>query len=205
MKLPLSAKQKIVLATIANLTHQYGVSPTLEQLRQALKYPSVSSVQRHTDALKRKGYLEQTRGLSIANFAEKVSIPLVGNIAAGTPLLAIENIEAYIPYDVSKLRSKATDYFFLRVVGDSMNLAKIEENIIDDGDFVLIHKQSTANFGERVVALVGEEATIKKLMKGEGCIELRPESTNPKNKPIYIFDELIIQGIVYSVLKKGLV
>ena len=203
IKPPLSTKQKIVLATIVNLTHQNGGRPTLEQLREELNYSSISSVQRHTDALKRKGYLEQARGLSIASFAEKVSIPLVGNVAAGTPLLAVENIEAYIPYDLSKLRSRADDYFFLQVVGDSMNQAKISGKTIDDGDFVLIHKQPNADFGERIVALIGDEATIKKLVKGNECIQLQPESTNPKNKPIYVFDELIIQGIVYDVIKKG--
>jgi len=203
METSLSAKQKIVLATIINLTHLYGGAPTLAQVKNALKYPTVSSVQRHTDALKRKGYLTTGRGLSLANFSEKVSIPLAGNIAAGTPFLAIENIEAYIPYDAEKLHGQAEDYFFLQIVGDSMNKAIIKGKTIDDGDFVLIHKQSTANIGQRVVALVGDEATVKKLGKGNGCIELQPESTNPKNKPIYVFEELIIQGVVYDILKNG--
>jgi repressor LexA len=202
MNKSLSAKQKIVLATILNLTHLCGGPPSLEQVRAALKYPSVSSVQRHTDALKRKGYLTSDRGLALSNFSEKVSIPLIGNIAAGTPLLATENIEAYIPYDAAKVRGKTENYFFLQIVGDSMNKAMIDGKSIDDGDFVLVRKQADASIGERVVALIGDEATVKRLSKGDGCVELRPESTNPKNKPIYVFEDLIIQGVVCDVIKK---
>jgi len=199
----LSAKQKIVLATIIDLTHQNGGAPTFEQVREALDYSSVSSVQRHTDALKRKGYLRKTRGLEIAQFAEKSQVPLVGNVAAGTPLLAIENIEAYIPYETSKLHGSAGNYFFLRAIGDSMDNANISGKSIEDGDFVLIRKQTDAEPGERIVALIGDEATIKRLFVTEEYIELRPESKNPQNKPIYLFGNILIQGRVCDVVKKG--
>ncbi len=203
MKKPLTSKQKLVLAAIADLTRKNGSSPTLEELRVFFKYPRISSVQRHTDALKRKGYLEQSRSLSAPVSNEKVQIPLVGNVACGTPLLATQNIEAYITYDKSMLSGNPSDYFFLRAVGDSMNMADVQGKVIDDGDFVLAKKQNTANFGEKVVALLGDEATIKYLKREKGHIVLSPKSSNLANKPIYISDDLLIQGIVVGVIKKG--
>lgn len=202
MRNPLTSKQKIVLSTINDLTHKKGYPPKLEELRIALKYPQISSVQRHTDALKEKGYIDKARGLSLAVSLEKVQIPLVGNVACGMPLLATENIEAYIPYDASRIHGSVQNYFFLRAVGDSMNKSNIAGKTIDDGDYVLIKKQSIADFGSKVVALIGEEATIKKLTKGDEGYRLEPESTNPANKPIYVFNELMIQGIVKDVIKK---
>jgi repressor LexA len=203
MKKQLTSKQKIVLSTIKDLTHKKGVPPKLEELRIALGLSSISSVQRHTDALKQKEYLDNTRGLSFPDSSEKIQIPLVGNIACGVPLLATENIEAYISYDASKICGTAEDYFFLRAVGDSMNKANVSGKTINDGDYVLVKKQSSPDFGSRVVALIGDEATIKKIVKGDGYIGLEPESTNPKNKPILLFDDFSVQGIVVDVIKKG--
>ena len=199
----LTTKQKLILTTISDLTHKLGHPPTLEQVRAELKYPRITSVQRHTDALKKKGYLVDSRGISFPTTAEQVKIPLVGNVACGIPLLADENIEAYVTYDASKIRGFASDYFFLRAVGDSMNNADINGKNIDSGDFVLVKKTNVPEFGKRVVALLGEEATIKKLQKKDGHIILQPESSNPANKPILVFDNLIIQGIVVDVYKSG--
>lgn len=201
MNKSLTAKQKLVLATIQDLKSKLGNSPTLEEIRKALDYAGISSVQRHTDILKEKGYLGNTRGLSLPTSNTQVQIPLVGNVACGIPLLATENIEAYISYEASRVRGEANDYFFLRAVGDSMNSANVSGKTIDDGDFVLVKKQSTANIGEPIVALIGDEATIKKLQKGNGHYVLQPESTNPQNKPIYIFDDFVIQGVVKDVIK----
>jgi len=203
MNKSLTAKQKLVLATIQDLKSKLGNFPTLEEIRKALDYAGTSSVQRHTDVLKEKGYLGNTRGLSILAYTEQVQIPLVGNVACGAPLLATENIEAYISYDASKVQGKAQDYFFLRAVGDSMNKANVSGKTIDNGDFVLVKKQSSADPGSRVVALIGDEATIKKIVPAGGAIRLEPESTNPSNKPIYMFDDFSIQGIVTDVIKKG--
>lgn len=197
----LTSKQKLILTTISDLTHKLGYPPTLEQVRVALGYPRVSSVQRHTDALKKKGYLADSRGISVPTVAKQVKIPLVGNVACGMPLLAVENIEAYVTYDASKIRGAASDYFFLRAVGDSMDNADINGKNIDNGDYVLVKKTNVPEFGKRVVALLGEEATIKKLQRNNGHIVLQPESTNPANKPILVFDDLLIQGNVVDVVK----
>lgn len=199
----LTSMQKKVLSTITDLTHKKGTPPSMEELRVTLGLSSISSVQRHTDALKEKGYLENTRGLSFPESTEKVRIPLVGNVACGLPLLATENIEAYISYDASQIRGTSDNYFFLRAVGDSMNNAYISGKSIDDGDFVLIRKQQTADPGARVVALIGDEATIKKFVPEDGHVRLQPESTNPRNKPIILFEDFSIQGVVENVIKKG--
>lgn len=200
---PLTSKQKTVLSTITDLIQKKGTPPTLEDLRSSLGLSQLSSVQRHTDALKEKGYLKDIRGISLPTSSSKVQIPLVGNVACGIPLLATENIEAYVSYDASKIRGMAQDYFFLRAIGDSMNQANISGKAIDDGDYVLIKKQSTANPGDRVVALIGDEATIKKMVPVDGAIRLEPESSNLSNKPIYLFEDFSVQGVATDVIKKG--
>lgn len=167
------------------------------ELKDILGYKEISSVQRHTEALKKKGFLvsgkHQSRGLRIVKkMSKKANIPLVGSITCGQPILAIENIEAYIPYEV---KGDPNEYFFLRATGDSMNKAGI-----NDGDLILIKNQQTADLGDKVVALIGNDATIKIFRRGKDCIILEPKSSNPAHKPIYIFDDLQIQGKVVGKL-----
>ncbi|HEX9817409.1 MAG TPA: transcriptional repressor LexA [Patescibacteria group bacterium] len=197
-------KQKLVLSAIKNLTHKLGRSPTLDEVRESLDYGSVSAVQRHTDALKEKGYLDNNRDLVLPDSVATAQIPLVGNVAAGTPFLAVENIEAYIAYDPTSLKGSPDDYFFLRAVGNSMNNASVSGQSIDDGDYVLVKKNTTADFGERIVALIGDDATIKKLDKKDNHVVLTPETTDSKNKPIFILNEedFLIQGVVVGVIKE---
>lgn len=189
----LTNRQKEVLLAINELTAKNGYSPALREIKEYLNYNSISAVQRHTDALKNKGFLSsdkyQQRNLKVKKIFQKMySIPLVGMVTCGKPILAVENIEAYIPYEV---KGDPREYFFLRAVGDSMNKAGI-----DDGDLVLIKKQPDAEVGDKVVALIGDEATIKILKKGDDCVILEPRSTNPIHKPLYIFENLQIQGKV---------
>ncbi len=211
MEKNLTQKQKIVYSTIHDYEIKHRKSPTFKELlallNGRLKLKGISSVQRHIDALKKKGYLitekYASRGTKTKiQFSNMVNIPLVGNVACGIPILAEENITAYILYARDQIE-KPEDYFFLQAHGDSMNKADIFGKSIDDGDFVLIKKQATANFGDCVVALLEDEATIKKLKKGPGHYILEPESTNPENKPIYIFEDILIQGIVQDVVKGG--
>lgn len=208
MKKSLTPQQRRILNVIKDLTLELGKPPTLEEIRKTSGLNYISSVQRHVEALKEKEYLDhipnQSRSLSpsLSN-NKKINIPLIGNIAAGVPILAIENIEAYIPYEPSRYKFRAEDYFFLRAVGDSMNQANVKGKTIDDGDFILVKKQNTAESGQIIVALLGDEATVKKLTQGNDCVILKPQSSNPNNKPIFIFDDLTIQGIVIDVIKKG--
>jgi len=198
----LTGKQKQVVAVIKDLIRKKGESPTLDEIRIVMKYSSIFSVQRHIKALKNKGIItntkNQSRSLEI-NLPDDqtLNIPLVGSIACGTPLLAIENIEAYIPYSQKVLSGPSSDYFFLQAVGDSMNQSK---PAILDKDFVLIKKQNSAEIGQRVVILIGDEATIKRLGKKGSMIVLNPESDNPNNKPIYLMESPMIQGLVIDVI-----
>ena len=194
----LTNRQKEVLSAINELTSKNGYSPTLREIKEYLKYNSISAVQRHTDALKKKGFLSsekyQQRNLKVKKiFQKKHNIPLVGMVTCEKPMLAVENIEAYIPYEV---KGDPKEYFFLRAIGDSMNKAGI-----DDGDLVLIKKQADADLGDKVVALIGDEATIKTLKKGDDCVILEPKSNNPMHKPLYIFEDLQIQGKVVGKIK----
>ena len=196
----LTSRQHEVLSAIRELTTKKGYSPTLNEIKDFLGYKRTSSVQRHTEALKAKGYLSsdkhQSRSLKIdKNISEKHNIPLVGTVTCGQPILAIENIEAYIPYSI---KGDPNEYFFLRAVGDSMNLAGI-----NDGDFVLVKKQQTADPGDVVVVLMDEEATIKVYKKDKDMIVLEPRSSNPIHKPIYIFEDFQIQGKVIEVLNNN--
>lgn len=203
MNKQLTPKQKKVLSTINDFFNKNAEHPTLEDLRVSLGLSQLSSVQRHTDALKEKGYLTNSRKLSLPTSNSRAQIPLVGNVACGAPLLAVENIEAYISFNTAKLRGQPDDYFFLRAVGDSMNKANIFGKTIDDGDLVLIRKRQSADPGSCVVALISDEATIKKYFPEDGHIRLQPESTNSKNKPLLMFEDFSIQGIVEDVIKKG--
>jgi len=193
----LTKKQKEVLSAIKEIYSKKKVSPTLKEIQDYFGYKKISSVQRHTEALKKKGFLisdkYQARSLQIKKFiSKKFNIPLIGNIACGQPILATQNIEAYIPFEI---KGDPKEYFFLRAEGDSMNKAEI-----NDGDYVLIKSQSTAEPGDKVVALIGDDATIKIFKSGNGCKILEPRSTNPEHKPIYVFDDLQIQGVVKNVI-----
>ena len=203
MNTTLTAKQKKVVAVFRDLFQKGGRAPTLEEIRKTMGYSSIYSVQRHVEALKKKGVLKsekhQPRSLELILSRKTVNIPLVGSVACGKPLLAKENIEAYVSYDKALLKGNPSDYFFLRAIGDSMN-ASIPS--IDDGDFVLIKKYPAAEDGQRIVALVGDEATIKRYKVEDKAIKLEPESTNKANKPIYLFEDPLIQGIVVDVVEK---
>ncbi|EKE07435.1 MAG: LexA repressor [uncultured bacterium] len=192
----LTTKQKEVLSTIQELTEKLGAPPTLREVRDFLSYKNTSSVQRHTDILKKNGYLGFSRSLKIKKNIKKLfNIPVVGSISCGTPLLAEENIEAYVPYEV---KGDYRDYFFLRAMGDSMN-----NSGIDDGDLVLVKKESSPSIGEKIVALIGDDATIKIFNKENKMIVLKPNSNNPIHKPIYIvdLDNFMVQGKVVDVMK----
>lgn len=196
----LTPKQKTVFAAVRELQTLIGRMPTLEEIRRHLNYATVSSVQRHIEQLKRKGYLEtdknQNRALRLIH-QHTVSIPLVGNVACGAPLLAEENVEAHVVYDAASLRGRAEEYFFLRAIGDSMNKAGI-----DDGDLVLVRRADTAESGQCIVALVGDDATVKKLVKDDGHWILRPESTNQQHKDLIMAENFSIQGIVADTMKR---
>jgi repressor LexA len=187
-----------------------SVPPTVEELRRLLGVGSTRTVLRYLDALKEEGYIERwsgARGLRMrkrtATSLETRLVPIVGEAPAGQLMPAEENILGQVQMPKEFLKPASARFFLLRVRGDSMNRAKIEGQTIENGDLVLVRQQERADPGKIVVVLVDGEATIKKLIKGPGYYVLQPESTNPKNRPIIIAQDFLVQGVVCRVFKKG--
>ena len=132
--------------------------------------------------------------IEVAVTITTVDIPLLGNVACGLPIFADENIEAQVPISI-KLIKKGFRYFLLRAKGNSMNDAGI-----NDGDLVLIRKQQQAENGDKVVALINDEATIKEYHHNGKLVVLKPKSKSSKYQPIILTDDFIIQGVVESVI-----
>jgi repressor LexA len=175
----LTAKQQAILDFIQEYLEAHQYPPSVREIGKRFGiYPA--TVQDHISALERKGYLHkqrfQSRALSVPGAARRGGIPIVGHVAAGVPLLAEENIEGRIHLPE---QWASTGTFLLRVKGDSM----IGAHILD-GDYVLVHPQATAENGDIVVALIGDEATVKRFFKGHRGVTLKAE--NPRFKPIEI-------------------
>lgn len=178
-----------------------GYAPSLQEIAKYLKLSAVSTAHYHVDQLTRQGLLTKkwnsNRSLELvdAETGPAISVPLLGTIAAGHPIEAIENQET-IELPPSLVGRKNT--FVLKVRGDSM----IDEHI-REGDFVVVEQRTVADNGETVVALLGgSEATLKKLYREkDGRIRLQP--ANPKYAPIFCApEECQIQGVVIAILRK---
>src|SRR5689334_2274985 len=178
----LTERQRAILEFINEYVNENGFPPSVREIgRRFGIYPA--TVQDHIQALERKGYLQkkrfQSRTLSVpASSRRQINggIPIVGRVAAGLPLLAQENIEDMIQLPKEWAPAGA---FLLKVQGNSMEGAHIL-----DGDYVLVHPQQAATNGEIVVALIGDEATVKRFYRTERGITLKAE--NPKYQPIEI-------------------
>jgi len=195
----LTKRQKQILDHIKRFIKEKGYSPSLEEIRKHFRLASRSTIHHHIETLKEKGYLNkldyQARTIELSNNRKSFSlleIPLLGTIAAGEPIEAIEDPEM-IKVPKSQL-SKSGEHYALRVQGDSM----IDEGIFD-GDTVIIRKQPDAENGETVVALINDnEVTLKKIYKEKNGFRLQP--ANSSIKPIFA-KELVIQGKVMSVIR----
>ena len=202
----LSPRQRDVLDFISASIEQRGVPPSYREIGDALGIRSTNGVADHVKALVRKGYLQKddrsrrgiARGLQLTDRSRAVRddavvpVPVVGDVAAGAPILAEENYDRTLHLDQSMVGSGTN--FGLRVRGDSM----IEEGI-QDGDVVIVRQQSTAREGEIVVALVDGEATVKFFFRERGRIRLQP--AHPTMAPIYVdpTQTSAIQGVVVGV------
>jgi repressor LexA len=189
---------------------EHGVSPTVEEFRRAAKLGSVRTAFRYLELLEEEGYIERRSGargvspLKVPNLGTQTrTVPIVGTAPAGPLMVAEENHQGWVKLPKEFFRSPQSTYFLLRVKGDSMNKCSIGPDKIEDGDLVLIRQQPSCREGEVVVALVDGEATIKRLRQGPGYFALKPESSNPENKPIVVQGDFRIQGVVCRVLKKG--
>lgn len=171
-----------------------GVIPSVREIGAELGIKSTSSVHRYLTSLEEKGYIERGDGLnrSIRLPGSQVShIPVLGVVTAGQPILAVESVEEYIPV---QLRGDSKELFALRVRGESM----IKAGILD-GDLIIARRTPTAENGEIVVALIDDEATVKRFYKENGGFRLQPE--NDTMEPIYT-DHLMILGRVVGLQRE---
>lgn len=196
----LTKRQKEVLDFVESYSQKKGYSPSFEEIRKRLKLASVSTIHFHISKLKEGGYLGKTenraRAISVVSKEPMVKIPLLGTIAAGQPIEAIQ-IKEMIAVPKNKIPS-SSEVYALRVVGNSM----IDENI-NNGDIVLVKQQETAENGQKVVALIdNHEATLKKFYKERGRIRLQPANKNME--PLIFRNErdVSIQGIVLDVIRE---
>ena len=195
----LTKKQKQVLDFIEKYKNKNDYAPSLEEIKKHLKLASVSTAHYHIKKLQEGGYLKkeknQPRGIDFYEKEKMVSIPLLGTIAAGQPIEAVEEKET-IAIPQSKL-SHSGKFYALRVSGESM----IDENI-NDGDLVLVKQQTVADDGQKVVALIDNcEATLKKFYKERGQIRLQPANKNFTPIIIKRNQEFSIQGIVIDIIR----
>lgn len=197
----LTKKQKRVLDFIKDYSDKKGYSPSLEEIQRRFKHASVSTAHFHVSKLMKSGHLQKignrARAIIIPPNESLIRIPLLGTIAAGEPIEAIEEKETIA---IPKIKtSKKGNLFALRVAGDSM----IEENILD-GDIIVIKQQQFAKNGEKIVALLdGREATLKKYYKERDHIRLQP--ANKALEPIILKKnaDIQIQGIVVDVISES--
>ena len=197
----ISAKQQEILEYIKDEILHKGYPPAVREICQAVNLKSTSSVHSHLETLEKNGYIRRDptkpRAIEIMddtfnlNRREMVNVPILGNVAAGEPLFAEENIEDYFPIPAEMVPN--SEVFMLHVRGESM----INVGILD-GDNVLVQQQNTAKDGEMVVALVEDSATVKTFYKEDGYIRLQPE--NDTMDPI-IVNECSILGKVFGIMR----
>jgi len=196
----LTKRQQEVLEIVTRYINEYGYAPSLREIGKKLAVTGTLGVMKHLEALEKKGYLRRqegsSRGISLAGQAQAASLPIVGTVRAGALHPAIEDIEGHFAIDRSQLRAGGT--FFLRVKGDSMIHAHIQE-----GDLALVRPQPSAANRDIVVAMVGGEATLKRFYREENQIRLQPE--NPNYNAIIIRDgdaEVSIVGKVVGIYRQ---
>jgi len=201
----ITEKQKQILNIIGRGVKQHGYPPTMQELADELGIRSKNAIFKHLNALETKGYIQRhgggaARGITVLhpmglpNQVRAEGVPVVGHIAAGLPMLAEENIERYVPVP-DYLTGDGGSYFALKVKGDSM----VNAGIFED-DLVIVRSTQQANSGDIVVALSGEEATVKRLMVSGPAKYLRPENEKYDNIPLS--ESWSIQGKVIALIRE---
>jgi len=201
--MPLTKRQKEILDYITGFIEDQGYAPSFEEIAKAFGYSSLATVHEHLSNLERKGYIRKSYNESRSietvpedGSASAIGLPLLGAVAAGLPIEAVQDQESLsVPVDMVR---PGKDNFVLRVQGDSM----IDEQI-RDGDYIVVSSQSTASDGEVVVALVGgESATVKKLYREPGN-RVRLQPANPAMSPM-LFDanKVDVQGVVVGLIRR---
>jgi len=205
----LTKRQKEVLDFLRDFITERGYSPSLEEIGKGLGLTSVATVHKHLASLKRKGFIrhepnrkrcievvEPASEWNVPEISAMLELPLLGTIAAGEPIEAVENRES-IPVPAELVRNRGRRMFVLRVKGNSM----IDEHIMD-GDYVIASQANSAENGQTVVALLdNENATLKKFYRERDSVRLQP--ANEKLDPIVVKDrDFRIQGIVVGLIRK---
>lgn len=201
----LSEKQINILTYIKNELSLRGYPPSVREICQAVGLSSTSSVHAHLNTLEKRGYIKKgnnkRRAIEITNndslyseFPKKeiTYLPIVGKVTAGSPILAVENIEDILPVSLDFVGN--TESYVLKVKGDSM----INAGILN-GDYVIVNKQNYANDGDYVVALIDDEATVKTFYREKDHIRLQPQ--NDLYEPILVKDPYIL-GVVKGVFRR---
>ncbi|MGE3777553.1 MAG: transcriptional repressor LexA [Pirellulaceae bacterium] len=206
-RMPLTTKQKAFLRTLIDLVELRGIPPTVREIQAAAGFASTRSVVQYLDALETAGFIVRGRGSrnlrilrqtadDVTDSTDTLEVPVIGTVAAGTPLLAEENIVEHRRVATHLLR-RGSRHFLLKVRGDSMDQAGIT-----DGDLVLVRQQPMASNGDRVVALIDQDATVKRLRMGAESVLLEPVSSNPIHKAIVVSRDFRIQGVVVAAIPK---
>jgi repressor LexA len=196
----LTEKQKAFLGYISHYVEDWGRSPSFEEICSHFGFTSYNTVTTYLKVLERKGYIRlprkknQKRGIEVISPVEtrRFEFPLLGRVAAGTPIEAVEDVDVI---EVPPSMIGQGDHFVLQVKGDSMT-----EDGIFDGDFIVVRKQPVAENGEMVVALINNEATVKRFYKRKQYVELRPAHIGME--PIIVKQEdLRIEGKIVGVIR----
>lgn len=196
----MTPKQAEILKVIKDHLHHKGYPPSVREIGQAVGLSSSSTVHGYLRKLEKKGYLRRDptkpRAIEVLDLESEtvkcINVPLLGRVAAGLPLLAVENKEEL--FTLPTHFTGTGEFFMLKVQGESM----IEAGILN-GDMVVVRRQQDANNGDIVVALLEEEATVKRFFKGKDRVRLQPE--NSAMEPIYA-NELQILGKVIGLVRK---
>lgn len=212
----ITKKQQEILDFMKQEIISRGFPPSVREICTAVNLKSTSSVHAHLETLEKKGYIrrdpDKPRAIEILdgfhakrmaeltsqeapdwhNSSELVNVPVLGTVAAGEPLLAVEDVDTYFPVPVNRLPN--AESFFLQIKGESM----INVGILN-GDYVLVEKTEVARNGEKIVALIDDSATVKTFYKEDGYIRLQPE--NDFMEPIIVKDHLTILGRVFGVFR----
>ena len=191
---PLSKSQQRILDFLKECS-ETGRVPSVREICDPTGLSSTSTGHHHLTALEEKGLIVREHGVNrciqITGEEKSVSVPVVGKVAAGEPITAIQNIEFYVP--VPEQLKRGRELFALRIQGESM----INAGILD-GDIVIVHRTPVAENGEIVVAMVEDSATVKRFYKENGHFRLQPE--NDSYEPI-IVDEVVLLGKVVSLIR----
>ena len=205
MQKPITTNQQQVLSFVKKFLLEFEVSPTLKEIQKELNIPSTNTVVKHLSALENKGYIVRRknakRNIEIRNTGlfgqrtELISVPILASVGCDDlSVVAEQKYDEYLEVDRNFIGDKK-NVIAVRAIGNSMNDAGIE-----NGDFILVEKTEICLSGDRVVAVVGDMVTVKKIEKREGLTVLWPQSKDPKYKPIILSENFKIAGKVICTI-----